>query len=311
MDPLPSTNKVYSMVIQEESNNIAPHPHVSTDDSSILVNASDARKPFTRGKSSFGASQINNNYWYCTFFHRNNHNVEYCYQKHGYPNANKHISSSNIVAYENVVDSHTSSEGSSTISQTGLTQEQYVHLVSLLHQSSLVPSASASNPASTNHITSFPTSIDSHSGINIVISCSLHVQTNHWIIDSGANEHICSSLSSLHSYYKIKPLNVTLPNGSSVLVDYAGTIIFSPHFHFSHVLYSLSFQVNLISVSKIYKSLYYQINFLADKCVIQDVKTQKMIGLGSLYDGLYRLQSSPYDSPLQAHYVSSIVNPCN
>jgi len=44
------------MVIQEESNNIAPTPHVSTEDSSILVNASNARKPFGRGKPSSGAS---------------------------------------------------------------------------------------------------------------------------------------------------------------------------------------------------------------------------------------------------------------
>jgi len=109
----------------------------------------------------------------------------------------------------------------------------------------------------------------------------------------------------------MKPLNVTLPNGSSMLVRYDGIVVFSPHFHLSHVLYSPSFQVNLISVSKIRKSLYYQIKFLADKCMIHDVKTHKMIGLGSLYDGLYRLQSSPSDSPLQAHCVSSVVNPCN
>jgi len=116
-----------------------------------------------------------------------------------------------------------------------LTQEQYVHLVSLLQQSSLVPSAFVSNPASTNHITSsFPSSIDFTSGINTVLSCSLHVQTNHWLIDSGANEHICSSLDLFHSNYKIKPIIVNLPNGSSVIVHYAGTVMFSPHFQINH-----------------------------------------------------------------------------
>jgi hypothetical protein len=157
-------------------------------------------------------------------------------KKHGYPNSNKHLASSNDVASENVVESHTSSEDSSAIFQASLTQEQYAHLVSLHQQSSLVPSAYVSNPASTNHNTSFPTSIDSYSGINIVIFCSLHVPTNHWLIDSGANEHICSSLHLLHIYYKIKPLNVTLPNGSSMLVNYACTVVFSPHFHLSHIL---------------------------------------------------------------------------
>ena len=251
MDPLPSINKVYSMVIQEESNNVTRTPLVSTEDSSILVNASDARKPFQRGKLS-GASQSKNNSRYCTFCHINNHTVEYCYQKHGYSNANKPVASSNVVNSEHAMDSHTSSEGSSSASQTGLTQEQYVHLVSLLQQSSLVPSATASNPASTNHVaTYFPSSIDFTSGINTVFSCSLHVPSDHWLIDSGANEHICSSLHLFHTYYKIKPINVNLQNGSSVLVQYVGIVVFSPNFHITHVLYSPSFKVNLISVSKI------------------------------------------------------------
>jgi len=80
MDRLLSINKVYYMVIQEENNNAAPTPHVSTEYSSIVVNASDTRKPFVRGKPSFGASQTKNNSRYCTFCHRNNHTVEYFYQ---------------------------------------------------------------------------------------------------------------------------------------------------------------------------------------------------------------------------------------
>ena len=310
MDPLPSINKVYSMVIQEESNNTAPTPHVSAEDSSILVNASDARKPFMRGKVS-GAPQSKNNSRYCTFCHRNNHIVEYCYQKHGYPNANKPVASSNVVNSNHAMDFTTSSEGTSTVSQTGLTQEQYVHLVSLLQQSSLVPSATTSNPASTNRIaTSFPSSIDFTSGINSFFSCSLHVPYDHWLIDSGDNEHICSSLHLFHSYYKIKPINVNFPNGSFVLVQHAGTVIFSPHFHITHVLYSPSLKVNLISVSKICQSLPYHVYFLLNTCVIQDVKTQKIIGLGNLCDGLYRLHPSA-PAPPQAHSISSVVSPSN
>jgi len=49
MDRLPSINKVYSMVVQEESNNTTPAPiSVPIENSSILVNASDARKCYGR-----------------------------------------------------------------------------------------------------------------------------------------------------------------------------------------------------------------------------------------------------------------------
>lgn len=174
-----------------------------------------------------------------------------------------------------------------------------------------MPSATSPNPASTNHVaTSFPSSIDFTSGINTIFSCSLHVPSDHWLIDSGANEHICSSLHLFHSYYRIKPICVNLPNGSSVIVQYAGTVVFSPHFHITHVLYSPSFKVNLISVSKICQSLPYHVHFLLNTCVIQDVKTQKMIGLGNLCDGLYRLHPFAPATP-QAHFISSAVSPAN
>jgi len=92
-----------------------------------------------------------------------------------------------------------------------------------------------------------------------------------------------------------------------VLVQYASTVVFSPHFHITHVLYSPVFKVNLISVSKICQSLPYHIHFLLNTCVIQDVKTQKMIDLGNLCDGLYRLHPSA-PAPPQAHSISSVVS---
>jgi len=66
--------------------------------------------------------------------------------------------------------------------------------------------------------------------------------------------------------------------------------------------------------------LSYQINFLLDKCVIQDMKSQKMIGLSSLCDGLYRLnidscsQESSISSPTShsSNFHSSVsLNSCN
>jgi len=54
MDALPTINKVYSLVIQEESNNAAISLMPSIEDDGILVNASDARKPFGRGKGTTG-----------------------------------------------------------------------------------------------------------------------------------------------------------------------------------------------------------------------------------------------------------------
>jgi len=173
-----------------------------------------------------------------------------------------------------------------------LTQEQYVHLVSFLQQSSLIPPTPPTTSANTNHIIFEPVSSSLHAsaGINTIFPYCLHVKSNYWLIDFGANEHICSSLSLLQSFYRIKHLHVTLPNGTSVLVHYASTVLFSPHFHITNVLYSPHFHVNLISVSKLCKLMTYHLHFVNDICTIQDVKSKKMIGLGDLCDGLYRLR---------------------
>jgi len=51
MDPLPSLNKVYSLIVQEESHNGVPHSSIFYDEANVLVNVVESRKPFGRGKN--------------------------------------------------------------------------------------------------------------------------------------------------------------------------------------------------------------------------------------------------------------------
>jgi len=302
LDPLHSINKVYSLVVQEESNNCTLSLPSISEDSSILVNATDSKKQYGHGKSFVGSK---NNSKFCTFCKRTNHTVEFCYQKHGYPNSYKSISSANAT--------NASSSGTTDIQPvnsaidnpplTGLTQEHYNHLVSLLQQSQLLASGTTSSPPTSNHITSatsFSSSSVPHthtptppSGISIIFSCALSDSSHDWLLDSGANEHICSSLHYFTSYHPIKPVLVHLPNKTIVTMHHAGTVVFSPHFHITNVLYSPHFKVNLISIAKIISSLNCYVKFLPDKCIIQDLITNKMIGLVDPYGGLYKLRISP------------------
>lgn len=50
MDPLPSINKVYSSVVQEEIHYDVVSTLVTIDESSISINVSDSRKVYPRGK---------------------------------------------------------------------------------------------------------------------------------------------------------------------------------------------------------------------------------------------------------------------
>jgi len=92
LDPLPSINMVYSLVVREESNN---HSLPSSIDKPLsIINAYDSCKHQGRGKGYFNGFKPPR---HCSFCGKNNHNIEYCYQKHGHPNPNfqKHSSSVN------------------------------------------------------------------------------------------------------------------------------------------------------------------------------------------------------------------------
>jgi hypothetical protein len=131
LDPLPSLNKVYSLVVQEESNHASLTSLSVTEDSSVQINASDSRKPQGRGKGSYGNKPTR----FCTFCNRTNHTVDFCYMKHGYPNVNKSMPRANAACQEDTETGATSSSGSGASASSpsaGFSQEQLAQLVSML-----------------------------------------------------------------------------------------------------------------------------------------------------------------------------------
>ena len=125
-----------------------------------------------------------------------------------------------------------------------------------------------------------------------------------WIIDSGATNHIASSLKCFSSYSKINPIQINLPNKSIVTAYISGTIIFSPNFILHDVLFVLEFHFNLLSTSKLLKTRKFTLIFDDFFCTIQDKHSLQMIGLANLEQGLYQLNinkeakiSQPKKSP--------------
>lgn len=87
---------------------------------------------------------------------------------------------------------------------------------------------STTNPSSNHisnsiaHIGHSPIENSGSSQIPILL-CSMHITSPFWIIDSGANDHVCSSLHWFSSYHQIQHVSVFLPNGSIVEANHAGT----------------------------------------------------------------------------------------
>jgi len=300
--------KVYSLVVQEESNNASLTSLSVSEDSSVQVNATDTRKSQGRGKGSYGNKPTR----FCTFCNRTNHTVDFCYMKHGYPNVNKPSPRVNAASQE---DSETgamcsSGLGASTSSPSyGFSQEQLAQLMSMLQQSNLVVSATPPSQATSNHIAS--TSIaapDTFEGILVSVS-SLTSKPPFWLIDSGANEHVCCDIAYFSSFYRIKLVHVSLPGGNLVLAHHVGTVSFNSKITLRHVLYSPHFKLNLIFVAKLCEYLTWIFHFSLDKCLIQDQQSLKMIGLDKKMDGLYKFYPSCKSSNFESSYVSS--SSCN
>ncbi|XP_019433606.1 PREDICTED: uncharacterized protein LOC109340385 [Lupinus angustifolius] len=114
--------------------------------------------------------------------------------------------------------------------------------------------------------------------------------TSLWILDTEATNHVCPDLSIFDAFHKIKHITVSLPNGSSVQANYAGTIIFSEYLVLHDVLLIPEFAFNLISVCKLTKSMKCRLIFDDLKCEIQDMTTSKMIGHARVRNSLYVLK---------------------
>jgi hypothetical protein len=291
MDPLPPIGRVYSLLVQQERQNVIP-----LDDSKLIAavgnsymgNSYAGRGQLSggrgrnhgRGGRSNGRGRGNK---LCSFCGQTNHVVDTCWKKHGYPPHLQHLQDSGKVNNVTNIEDESQSIGyveeqvDSDSSKLSFTPEQHKALLALLQGSSSL------HPHSLNHITS------TSDGAGILCTVPNLANSDHFILDTGATDHVCFSIKFFQCLKRVKPIHIKLPNGTIVSTCYAGTIIFDKNLYLTDVLYFPEFSFNLISVPRLTCSLKCQLIFDNDKCLIQDSYSQKMIGAASLDNGLYLL----------------------
>lgn len=258
MNPLPNIDAAFYMLIQQERE-LAP----CLDEQKVISNVTnDAYDDRGRGKGKGfegqGSGSNGKNFGskgtrVCTFCNKTGHMVEKYYKKHGYPphyrrgNANCAVISDDDQADD---DSISMASQRSSSSSLGFTPDQHKALLNLLQNMNMEKSQCI------NQITTMPgpsnapgPSYAKNSG-TVVCDVSHGPKVESWILDTGATNHICHTLSKFHSYKRIKPILIKLSNGSNVITQYSGTVYFSDHLYLIDVLYVPSFRFNLISVSQ-------------------------------------------------------------
>ena len=113
-----------------------------------------------------------------------------------------------------------------------------------------------------------------------------------WVIDSRATDHMTDN-SSLFTTFQSHPSisTVTLADWSTSCVLRSGTIHLTPLITLTSVMSLPQFSFNLISVSKLTRTLNCSISFFPDHCLIQDLSTKRIIGRGRKSKGLYILET--------------------
>nr|KYP42362.1 hypothetical protein KK1_036235 [Cajanus cajan] len=247
LDPLPSTNRVFSMIIQHECQHIGS----VISDINPFVNVMTGKN---RGIPHLGGSKAN----------KKCHTVDVCYGRYGYPPrhpkypSRPHPPNKNQSNHGGAVNSavgegnKTTTYGGDNPKETGvvsvnenglnITEAQYQQLIAFLQAN---PGLGGAN------------SNDMPIWANLYFSNPNYF--SHTIYD-----HIVCSLDYFHTYSKIKPMNINLPNGTFVKAQIYGSIHFSPSFAIHNVLYVPDFTFNLLSISKLLSTLEYVITFSND-----------------------------------------------
>jgi len=183
--------------------------------------------------------------------------------------------------------------------QIGFTPEQYPTLLALLQQVK-----SSDNVSSQVFV--IPSNMTTQIVNNFISSFSS------WIIDSGATDHICSSITYFTSYHQIDHIYVKLPNGNQVIVNYSRSFFLNQNHVINNVLYIPCFTFNLLSVTKLIDRISCVLTFDSNGCHIQDKNSLKIIGYAKMQDRLYILRIPTYQKfqikPLESTHIINTVN---
>ncbi|GKC29946.1 ribonuclease H-like domain-containing protein [Tanacetum coccineum] len=208
----------------------------------------------------------------------NGHTIEKCYKIVGYP---EHIkkkwanngNNNNRKSFSSNNSSTSITEVPTSAAPSSLTIDQIQQLINILN--SKPQSNIRANMAGTLYCSNSKTFF------------KVYKTNKGWIIDSGANQHMVTSLDRLENVVDISDLNLQIdhPNGTTAFIKKVGNLKLSEKITLYDVLYVPEYTVNLLSVHKLARDSKLFIGFNEFKCYIQDLHLKKTLGTGSLHGG--------------------------
>ena len=314
LDPLPSVNKVYSMVLRIEKQREVSDLFTENLENTAMFARSSFTKPAgrshgysrtdlvhpkgpTRGqvhssRKGYGSqSDSMKPFCHCDYCNNDGHVRDTCFRLHGYPDWYKEYKARTHAANMAETPLQTTS--------THTSQNQY-------YESAAPPASTPSNVIDAAHFAHLEHFAGIPSSFAFTIQDSSNIGT--WIVDTGASTHMCSDFSLLvNPAIVTSPMHVSLPDGSQVSVQYSGTVVLNRTLELHNVLYIPKFQFNLLSVPKLATTSNIIFKFYPNNCLLQDLKTEHLVAVVKLVNHLYILDQSSF----QIDSTVTILPACN
>ncbi|KAJ0703042.1 putative RNA-directed DNA polymerase [Helianthus annuus] len=269
-----SVKAAYALISREESHRLSSSgskgQNVSYVAKSNQSNQNSSRRNFRGSNSSLK----------CTHCNMIGHIVDRCFELIGYPPGMKkrsvsHSGRNNVSNRSN----QSAASSSSVASALPFTTEQITKLMSLIGEKSEGEQLKSNMGGESSYVNSF-------------VSCSSVVSFDHeysWVVDSGANQHMVNTDKDMINCVDVSEcgLKVSHPNGTSVNVLKIGELKLINNVVLKDVFYVPGYSVNLLSVHKLAKDNNITVLFNENNCMLQDLKSKKILVIGSQDNGLY------------------------
>ncbi|GKD85966.1 ribonuclease H-like domain-containing protein, partial [Tanacetum coccineum] len=303
-DLIPKVNDAYNVVSREESHRGVPESSGGTESkqnatSFVAKTFNNNKKQFNNNSNNFtkgSSSNVNrgpNPNLNCKHCGKIGHTIDRCFEIVGFPQGFKRNLNSNSntgkQSFNANSDVNMSDKPSSSSLSSGFTSKQIQKLLNLINDKSTgsIHANMAGRASFFNGNVWFNINFSRYFFSNS--SLSMTTITLGWIIDSRAKQHLTGSTSRMINVVDISDLKITVghPNGTLAVISHVRNLKLANNVMLYDVLSVLGYCVSLLSVNKLIRDSKMFVGFDENKCYIQDLKREKILGTGSESGGLY------------------------
>ncbi|GJS71465.1 ribonuclease H-like domain-containing protein [Tanacetum coccineum] len=318
---LPEVKDNFVIISREESHRGMPASSIKTKETKkpqvfafgSRTNDNNRRRTNGNWSNNNGSNVNKGNYdsFLCKNCSLKGHTIDRCFEIIGYPLGFKR--NPNLKPYGNFNNNKTNfsdTKGNNDVKTSAgtvsLTNEQVMKLMSLFNEKG--GSSANAHMAGSSFCSFYNCSVVFNQNSYRFFCANLNIiGVNYyfrWIINSRANQHMTNSSKKMFDLVNVSELNLIVghPNGTLAKITHVGNLRLNSNVVLFDVLVIPKYSVSLLSINKIIKDSKLSVCFDETKCYIQDLKKEKVLGIGSESFGLYLFDS---DCPKSAMCIHS------